>query len=214
MTESERREVEPLVEGMILAWHERRKNEKTCLDSINHEVKDMLKTYLDRIYHEVLDMLKTYLERIYHEVLDMLKTYLERWNHESRESARPQSEEDEGIKLSAEDMGTLVLCFNGDRETALKFLNQLTKIDLDRKKTDLVNMYVRAGKIKDRYKHRELWKLLSKNGLYNSTETNWNKRIFQLSTECCTEVVLRLYTGCTEIVQVVFQLYFGCILVV
>ena len=184
MTESERREVEPLVEGMILAWHERRKNEKTYLDCINHEVKDML------------------------------KTYLERWNHESRESARPQSEEDEGIKLSAEDMGTLVLCFNGDRETALKFLNQLTKIDLDRKKTDLVNMYVRAGKIKDRYKHRELWKLLSKNGLYNSTETNWNKRIFQLSTECCTEVVLRLYTGCTEIVQVVFQLYFGCILVV
>ena len=199
MTESERREVEPLVEGMILAWHERRKNEKTYLDCINHEVKDMLKTYLDRIYHEVLDM---------------LKTYLERWNHESRESARPQSEEDEGIKLSAEDMGTLVLCFNGDRETALRFLNQLSKIDLDRKKTDLVNMYVRAGKIKDRYKHRELWKLLSKNGLYNSTETNWNKRIFQLSTECCTEVVLRLYTGCTEIVQVVFQLYFGCILVV
>ena len=178
MTESERREVEPLVEGMILAWHERRKNEKTYLDSINHEVRDMLKTYLDRIYHEVLDMLKTYLERIYHEVLDMLKTYLERWNHESRESARPQSEENEGIKLSAEDMGTLVLCFNGDRETALKFLNQLSKIDLDRKKTDLVNMYVRAGKIKDRYKHRELWKLLSKNGLYNSTETNWNKRIF------------------------------------
>ena len=178
MTESERREVEPLVECMILAWHERRKNEKTYLDRINHEVKDMLKTYLDRIYHEVLDMLKTYLERISHEVLDMLKTYLERWNHESRESARPQSEENEGIKLSAEDMGTLVLCFNGDRETALKFLNQLTKIDLDRKKTDLVNMYVRAGKIKDRYKHRELWKLLSKNGLYNSTETNWNKRIF------------------------------------
>ena len=163
MTESERREVEPLVEGMILAWYERRKNEKTYLDSINHEVRDMLKTYLDRIYHEVLDM---------------LKTYLERWNHESRESARPQSEEDEGIKLSAEDMGTLVLCFNGDRETALNFLNQLSKIDLDRKKTDLVNMYVRAGKIKDRYKHRELWKLLSKNGLYNSTETNWNKRIF------------------------------------
>ena len=39
-------------------------------------------------------------------------------------------------------------------------------------------MYVRAGKIKDRYKHRELWKKLKKNGLYNSTETNWNKRIF------------------------------------
>ena len=155
--------MQSVVQDMIKICVERRKNEKTYLDSINHEVKDMLKTYLERIYHEVLDM---------------LKTYLERWNHESRESARPQSEENEGIKLSAEDMGTLVLCFNGDRETALKFLNQLSKIDLDRKKTDLVNMYVRAGKIKDRYKHRELWKLLSKNGLYNSTETNWNKRIF------------------------------------
>ena len=28
MTESERREVQPLVEGMILAWHERREKEK------------------------------------------------------------------------------------------------------------------------------------------------------------------------------------------
>ena len=28
MTKSERREVEPLVEGMILAWHERREKEK------------------------------------------------------------------------------------------------------------------------------------------------------------------------------------------
>ena len=27
MTESERREVEPLVEGMILAWHERREKD-------------------------------------------------------------------------------------------------------------------------------------------------------------------------------------------
>ena len=73
---------------MIKICVERRKNEKTYLDCINHEVKDMLKTYLDRIYHEVLDM---------------LKTYLERWNHESRESARPQSEEDEGIKLLLSD---------------------------------------------------------------------------------------------------------------
>ena len=153
MTKSERREVEPLVEGMILAWHERREN-------------------------EMYDKMLASLERRYPGMPGMMLASYESWNHVSRESARPQSEENEGIKLSAEDMGTLVLCFNGDRETALKFLNQLSKIDLDRKKTDLVNMYVRAGKIKDRYKHRELWKLLSKNGLYNSTETNWNKRIF------------------------------------
>ena len=153
MDESERREVQPLVDGMILAWHERREKEK----------------------HYIVEGLQ---ELYNNSVPDIIEAYVDRMNHASRESARPQSEEDEGIKLSAEDMGTLVLCFNGDRETALKFLNQLTKIDLDRKKTDLVNMYVRAGKIKDRYKHRELWKLLSKNGLYNSTETNWNKRIF------------------------------------
>ena len=153
MDESERREVQPLVDGMILAWHERREKEK----------------------HYIVEGLQ---ELYKNSVPDIIEAYVDRMNHASRESARPQSEEDEGIKLSAEDMGTLVLCFNGDRETALKFLNQLSKIDLDRKKTDLVNMYVRAGKIKDRYKHRELWKLLSKNGLYNSTETNWNKRIF------------------------------------
>ena len=144
---------------MIKICVERRKNEKTYIDCINHEVKDMLKTYLDRINHEVKDM---------------LKTYLDRWNHESRESAIPQPKEDDGIKLSAEDMYTLIKCFKGDSETALKFLNQLVLIDLNIKKTGLVNKYVKEGKIDEKYKRRVLWRLLTKNGLYDRSESNWN----------------------------------------
>ena len=39
MTESERREVEPLVEGMILAWHERR--EKDVISKFKHTTSIM-----------------------------------------------------------------------------------------------------------------------------------------------------------------------------
>ena len=39
MTKSERREVEPLVEGMILAWHERR--EKDVISKFNHTTSIM-----------------------------------------------------------------------------------------------------------------------------------------------------------------------------
>ena len=39
MTKSERREVEPLVEGMILAWHERREND--VISKFNHTTSIM-----------------------------------------------------------------------------------------------------------------------------------------------------------------------------
>ena len=39
MTESERREVQPLVDGMILAWHERR--EKDVISKFNHTTSIM-----------------------------------------------------------------------------------------------------------------------------------------------------------------------------
>ena len=149
MTESERREVEPLVEGMILAWHERRKNEKTYLDRINHEVKDMLKTYLDR------------------------------WNHESRESARPQSEEDGDIKLSTEDMRTLVKCFKGNEDNAIKFWEAMNQLSKDSDKTDLVNQLVGEGQINDSYKYRPLFTLLKKYGLYGKTDKSWYYHIKQ-----------------------------------
>ena len=39
MTESERKEVQPLVDGMILAWHERR--EKDVISKFNHTTSIM-----------------------------------------------------------------------------------------------------------------------------------------------------------------------------
>ena len=143
---------------MIKICVERRKNEKTYLDRINHEVKDMLKTYLDRINHEVKDM---------------LKTYLDRWNHESRESARPQSEEDGDIKLSTEDMRTLVKCFKGNEDNAIKFWKAMNQLSKDSDKTDLVNQLVKEGQINDSYKYRPLFTLLKKYGLYGKTDKSW-----------------------------------------
>ena len=62
MTKSERREVEPLVEGMILAWHERREN-------------------------EMYDKMLASLERRYPGMHDMMLASYESLNHVSRESA-------------------------------------------------------------------------------------------------------------------------------
>ena len=169
--------MQSVVQDMIKICVERRKNEKTYLDCINHEVKDMLKTYLDRIYHEVLDMFKTYLDRIYHEVLDMLKTYLERRNHESRESARPQSEGVCGKNLLEEDLKILKIYFNGKEDNAIKFWEAINRPSKDSDKTDLVNQLVRAGQISHDYKHRPLFRLLKKYGLYGKTEKNWYSRI-------------------------------------
>ena len=169
--------MQSVVQDMIKICVERRKNEKTYLDCINHEVKDMLKTYLDRIYHEVLDMFKTYLDRIYHEVLDMLKTYLERWNHESKKSARPQSEGVGGKNLSEEDLKILKIYFNGNENNAIKFWKAINRPSKDSDKTDLVNQLVRAGQISHDYKHRPLFRLLKKYGLYGKTEKNWYSRI-------------------------------------
>ena len=147
---------------MIKICIERRKNEKTHLDRINHEVKDILKTYLDRIYHEVMDM---------------LKTYLDRWNHESRESAIPQPEGAGGKNLSEEDLKILKIYFNGNEDNAIKFWEAIKRPSKDSDKTDLVNQLVRAGQISHDYKHRPLFRLLKKYGLYGKTEKNWYSRI-------------------------------------
>ena len=56
MTESERREVEPLVEGMILAWHERREN----------EMYDKMLASLERRYPGMHGMMLTSYESFHH----------------------------------------------------------------------------------------------------------------------------------------------------
>ena len=148
MTESERREVEPLVEGMILAWHERREN-------------------------EMYDKMLASLERRYPGMHGMMLASYESFNHASRESARPQPEEDGDIKLSTEDMRTLVKCFKGNEDNAIKFWKAINQMTDDIDKTDLVNQLVKEGQINKNYKFRPLFRLLKKYKLYGLTEPNW-----------------------------------------
>ena len=148
LTESERREVEPLVEGMILAWHERREN-------------------------EMYDKMLASLERRYPGMPGMMLASYESWYHVRRESARPQPEEDGDIKLSTEDMRTLVKCFKGNEDNAIKFWKAINQMTDDIDKTDLVNQLVKEGQINKNYKFRPLFRLLKKYKLYGLTEPNW-----------------------------------------
>ena len=152
MTESERREVEPLVEGMILAWHERREN-------------------------EMYDKMLASLERRYPGMPGMMLASYESWNHVSRESARPQPEEDGDIKLSTEDMRTLVKCFKGNEDNAIKFWKAMNQLSKDSDKTDLVNKLVKEGQISQSYKYSPLFTLLKNNGLYGKSLCNWYHRV-------------------------------------
>ena len=82
--------------------------------------------------------------------------------------------DEEDIELPKEDMDILIMCFKGNSGKALKFLKEI-RCMIDSEKTDLVNRLVRNGDISNRYKHRKLWEVLRKNGLYNKSESNWNK---------------------------------------
>ena len=152
MDESERKEVQPLVDGMILAWHERREKEK----------------------HYIVEGLQ---ELYKNSVPDIIEAYVDRMNHASRESARPQPEEDGDIKLSTEDMDTLVKCFKGNEDNAIKFWEAINQLEKDIEKTRLVNQLVRAGQISHDCKHSPLFTLLKNNGLYGKSLSNWYHRI-------------------------------------
>ena len=82
--------------------------------------------------------------------------------------------DEEDVELPKEDMDILIMCFKGNKENALKFLKEI-RCMIDSEKTDLVNRLVRNGDISNRYKHRKLWEVLRKNGLYSKSESNWNK---------------------------------------
>lgn len=82
--------------------------------------------------------------------------------------------DEEDVELPKEDMDILIMCFKGSSGKALKFLKEI-RCMIDSEKTDLVNRLVRNGDISNRYKHRKLWEVLRKNGLYNKSESNWNK---------------------------------------
>ena len=84
--------------------------------------------------------------------------------------------DEEDVELPKEDMDILIMCFKGNSGKALKFLKEI-RCMIDSEKTDLVNRLVRNGDISNRYKHRKLWEVLRKNGLYNKSESNWNMNI-------------------------------------
>ena len=148
MDESERREVQPLVDGMILAWHERREKEK---------------------YYIVEGLQELY----NNSVPDIIEAYVDRMNHASRESARPQPEGVGGIYESDNDIKTLVKCFKGNEDNAIKFWKAINQMTDDIDKTDLVNQLVKEGQINKNYKFRPLFRLLKKYKLYGLTEPNW-----------------------------------------
>ena len=112
-------------------------------------------------------------ERRENEMYDKMLASYESFNHASRESARPQPEEDGDIKLSTEDMRTLVKCFKGNEDNAIKFWKAINRPSKDSDKTDLVNQLVKEGQINKNYKFRPLFRLLKKYKLYGLTEPNW-----------------------------------------
>ena len=148
MDESQRRELQPVADVFLQACRERREN-------------------------EMYDKMLASLERRYPGMHDMMLASYESFNHASRESARPQSEEDGDIKLSTEDMRTLVKCFKGNEDNAIKFWKAINQMTDDIDKTDLVNQLVKEGQINKNYKFRPLFRLLKKYKLYGLTEPNW-----------------------------------------
>ena len=84
--------------------------------------------------------------------------------------------DEEDVELPKEDMDILIMCFKGNRENALKFLAKIRGMN-DYEKAALVNSLVRSGDLSKEYKHRKLWSLLHRNGLYSKSESNWNKII-------------------------------------
>ena len=148
MDESQRRELQPVADVFLQACRERREN-------------------------EMYDKMLASLERRYPGMHDMMLASYESLNHVSRESARPQSEEDGDIKLSTEDMRTLVKCFKGNEDNAIKFWEAMNQLSKDSDKTDLVNKLVKEGQISHSYKYRPLFTLLKNNGLYGKTDKSW-----------------------------------------
>ena len=152
MDESQRRELQPVADVFLQACRERREN-------------------------EMYDKMLASLERRYPGMPGMMLASYESWNHVRRESARPQPEEDGDIKLSTEDMRTLVKCFKGNEDNAIKFWEAINQLEKDIEKTRLVNQLVKEGKIDSRFKHHTLFTLLKNNGLYTKGKSNWYSRV-------------------------------------
>ena len=66
--------------------------------------------------------------------------------------------------------------FYGDAENAKAFLQSIQGMK-PTQITEKVNHLVGERKISDMSKHRDLWKVLRDCGIYDKSETNWNRQI-------------------------------------
>ena len=110
------------------------------------------------------------------DVIEILKSRQSAIKKPASTMKQKREGEDKGLELAGEDMDALIMCFKGDREKALMFLKQISDLK-DSKKTTLVNRLVKSGDISKEYRHRQLWSVLRKNGLYSKSESNWYKTV-------------------------------------
>ena len=66
--------------------------------------------------------------------------------------------------------------FYGDAENAKAFLQSIQGMK-PTQITEKVNQLVGERKISDMSKHRDLWKVLRDCGIYDKSETNWNRQV-------------------------------------
>jgi hypothetical protein len=66
--------------------------------------------------------------------------------------------------------------FYGDAENAKAFLQGIQGMK-PTQITEKVNQLVGERKISDMSKHRDLWKVLRDCGIYDKSETNWNRQV-------------------------------------
>jgi hypothetical protein len=66
--------------------------------------------------------------------------------------------------------------FYGDAEIAKAFLQGIQGMK-PTQITEKVNQLVGERKISDMSKHRDLWKVLRDCGIYDKSETNWNRQV-------------------------------------
>jgi hypothetical protein len=87
--------------------------------------------------------------------------------------AQPSAELDEQQKDVVEQLGPI---FYGQIDDAKAFLVSIQGMK-PTQIIDKVNQLVKAKKISEVSKHRDLWKVLHDCGIYDKSESNWNQQV-------------------------------------
>ena len=172
----------PISATMVINWlveytidHSENASEDSLMHAaLNYVLKRLSPQERLEVESDVHDLTEVCRKRRKNEFNHSMLNYLNTMHgHDNiRESKDLKDEED--IELPKEDMDILIMCFNGNREKAVKFLAKIRGIN-DYEKAALVNSLVRNGDLSKEYKHRKLWSLLHRNGLYSKSESNWYK---------------------------------------